>query len=475
MSMVGFKLAKDKLDSVGCGFCLAKWTQVTMHLHNGTTHSCHHPIPHKVGLEEVSRNPTALHNSKIKKQARKEMLEGKRPSECGYCWNVEDNTNSYSDRVFKSSEPWSEPHFDDIAKSDWRDDFNPKYVEVSFSNTCNFKCAYCGPEYSSKWMEEVTEHGAYMLSHEYNGIRRLEENKTKPYKHTEHNPYVEAFWEWWPDMYNSLDTFRITGGEPLLSKDTWKVLDYIIESENPNKELKLSINSNLGVPDELVDKLILKLDQIIKEERVKEVIIFTSCDAYGAQAEYSRYGMDFDKVFNNIDKILTKLEKVTVVIMSTFNIFSVYSYEKLIKKVYSYKVKHFNTIRYWNSPLILDTSFLINPDFLSFRILKDYLDVEYFERWEKYMKFNSTFRSLNFHKTQDINDVGFSTKEIEKITRIKEMFVTDATSPERTFERCKLDFLNFIKEYEKRRGMKCEEYFPELTKFIKDIEYENKI
>jgi hypothetical protein len=314
-----------------------------------------------------------------------------------------------------------------------------------------------------------------MLSHEYNGLRRLEENKTKPYKHTEHNPYVEAFWEWWPDMYNSLDTFRITGGEPLLSKDTWKVLDYIIESENPNKELKLSINSNLGVPDELVDKLILKLDQIIKEERVKEVIIFTSCDAYGAQAEYSRYGMDFDKVFNNIDKILTKLEKVTVVIMSTFNIFSVYSYEKLIKKVYSYKVKHFNTIRYWNSPLILDTSFLINPDFLSFRILKDYLDVEYFERWEKYMKFNSTFRSLNFHKTQDINDVGFSTKEIEKITRIKEMFVTDATSPERTFERCKLDFLNFIKEYEKRRGMKCEEYFPELTKFIKDIEYENKI
>ena len=475
MSMVGFKLAKDKLDSVGCGFCLAKWTQVTMHLHNGTTHSCHHPIPHKVGLEEVSRNPTALHNSKIKKQARKEMLEGKRPSECGYCWNVEDNTNSYSDRVFKSSEPWSEPHFDDIAKSDWRDDFNPKYVEVSFSNTCNFKCAYCGPEYSSKWMEEVTEHGAYMLSHEYNGIRRLEENKTKPYKHTEHNPYVEAFWEWWPDMYNSLDTFRITGGEPLLSKDTWKVLDYIIESENPNKELKLSINSNLGVPDELVDKLILKLDQIIKEERVKEVIIFTSCDAYGAQAEYSRYGMDFDKVFNNIDKILTKLEKVTVVIMSTFNIFSVYSYEKLIKKVYSYKVKHFNTVRYWNSPLILDTSFLINPDFLSFRILKDYLDVEYFERWEKYMKFNSTFRSLNFHKTQDINDVGFSTKEIEKITRIKEMFVTDAGSPERTFERCKLDFLNFIKEYEKRRGMKCEEYFPELTKFIKDIEYENKI
>jgi hypothetical protein len=33
---------KELLDSTGCGFCLAKFTQVTVHLSNGTTHSCHH-------------------------------------------------------------------------------------------------------------------------------------------------------------------------------------------------------------------------------------------------------------------------------------------------------------------------------------------------------------------------------------------------------------------------------------------------
>jgi hypothetical protein len=31
---------KKNLDDVGCGFCLAKWTQVTMHLQLGHTHSC---------------------------------------------------------------------------------------------------------------------------------------------------------------------------------------------------------------------------------------------------------------------------------------------------------------------------------------------------------------------------------------------------------------------------------------------------
>ena len=475
MSSVGFEITKDKLDSVGCGFCLAKWTQVTMHLHNGTTHSCHHPEPHKVGLEEIKRNPTALHNSKIKKQARKEMLENKRPSECQYCWNVEDNSSSFSDRVFKSSEPWSEPFFNEISKSDWREDYNPKYAEISFSNTCNFKCAYCGPEYSSKWMEEITEHGAYNLSYSYNSIERMEERDTKPYKQTEKNPYVDAFWEWFPELYNSLDTFRITGGEPLLSKDTWKVLDYIIETEKPNENLKLSINSNLGIPDELIDKLIVKLDEIITKERVKEIIIFTSCDGYGKQAEYTRYGLDFEKLFQNIDKILTKLPKVTIVVMSTFNVFSVFSYEQLIKRVHKIKLKHFNTKRYWNSAIILDTSYLRHPPFMSFRILKDYIDVEYFNRWINYMKFNSTFRSLNFHKTQKITDVGFSTQEIEKISRIKDIFIADYSTDIKSFDVNKKDFLQFIREYEIRRGLHCESIYPELTQFIKNIENENKI
>ena len=93
-----FVETKEKLNSVGCGFCLAKWTQVTMHLHNGMTHSCHHPSPHKVPMIELETNPTALHNTNYKKNVRREMLTNKKPQECGYCWNIENNSKSYSDR-----------------------------------------------------------------------------------------------------------------------------------------------------------------------------------------------------------------------------------------------------------------------------------------------------------------------------------------------------------------------------------------
>ena len=49
-----------------------------------------------------------------------------------------------------------------------------------------------------------------------------------PIKHNEYNPYVENFGNGENlDLYIDLHTFRMTGGEPLLSKDVWKVLDYI--------------------------------------------------------------------------------------------------------------------------------------------------------------------------------------------------------------------------------------------------------
>jgi hypothetical protein len=324
-------------------------------------------------------------------------------------------------------------------------------------------------------MEEINDHGPYQLSFEYNGTKRMEERNTKPYKHSEDNPYVNSFWEWFPDLYKSMDTFRITGGEPLLSKDTWKVLDFILETNEPNRNLKLSINSNLGVPDNLIDRLIEKLDNIIRNNLVKEIIIFTSCDGYGIQSEYTRYGMNFEKLFNNNDKVLTSLPKVTIVVMSTFNIFSVFSYESLIRKVHELKIKHFNPHRYWSSAIILDTSYLRQPSFMSFRLLKGYISEDFFDRWIKYMKFNSTYRSLNFLQMQNVTDVGFSTQEIEKVSRLKDIFISDQNLNDSELLQHKIDLNTFVKQYETRRGMKVLEVYPELEPFFEKIENENKI
>ena len=452
-------ITKDKLNAVGCGFCLAKWTQVTMHLQTGFNHSCHHPSVHKIPLEEIERNPKALHNTKFKKSKRKEMLNGQRPSECDYCWNIEDNSTSYSDRIYKSAEPWSEPYFDEIKESRWNADFNPRYLEVSFSNVCNFKCSYCGPEYSSQWLQEIKQHGGYPTTPIFNSYEGLVNRNSVPILHSDPNPYVDAFWEWWPELYRDLNTFRITGGEPLLSKDTWMVLDYIIEEQNPNRELKFAINSNLGADDELIDRFIEKLEIIINDNKVKEVIIFTSIDSYGKQAEYIRHGLNVERFWSNIDKLLTKLPKLTITVMSTYNLLSPFSYNDLIKKIYDIKNKHTNEERYWLHPIFLDTSYLRYPKHLGVKLLNDE---------HKKLILNNAETALYYGVPVFNNkNMGMTETEIRKIKRIHDWAISP-TNDDIMFERKNLK--KFLIEHDIRRNTNFLNDFPELTNFYNDIQ-----
>jgi uncharacterized Fe-S radical SAM superfamily protein PflX len=145
------KLVRDhNLASVSPSFCLAKWTQSTIYLFNGHTHSCHHPGTHKIKVEDIGRKPSGLHNTPEKLERRQEMLDGKFPTECDYCWRIERlGTDHLSDRVYKSAATWSLPRMGEVVASGQGAEFRPSYVEVAFESTCNFKCVYCMPHIAS--------------------------------------------------------------------------------------------------------------------------------------------------------------------------------------------------------------------------------------------------------------------------------------------------------------------------------------
>jgi hypothetical protein len=446
---------KDELNNIGPGMCLAKWTQVTLQLQNGHNHSCHHPKTHTISTSEIARNPSALHNTRYKKLRRKEMLQGARPSECDYCWAVEDNSDRFSDRVFKSGESWSYPHMDEIVNSDWREDYNPKYVEVAFSNACNFKCSYCGPAFSSKWVEEIEKYGGYPTLDNFNSNDWLKMENKFPIPHSEYNPYIEAFWKWWPDLYRDLHTFRITGGEPLMSKDTWAVLDYILDHPNPNKELKLAINSNLGVPDKLIDKLIEKIKRLEDEGRVKELIIFTSVDTWGEQAEYIRTGLEFNKFWDNVNKILTASSRTNITIMSTYNALSVFNYPKLIQGVYKLKDEYAGSDRYWNSAVFLDSSYLRFPlhqtvQVLPYQFANNILDQS---------KLITYYAAPSFSPEY----IGYSDVEVQKVKRIYDWMISPIDSTQQM--RNRYSFYQYFSNHDKRRGTDFCKTFPELEEF----------
>ena len=467
----GLEVVRETLNKTGCGFCLAKWTQVTIHLQTGMTHSCHHPSPHKIPLNEIKRNPTALHNTMHKKRARKEMLEGNRPKECDYCWNIEDSSDQFSDRTFKSNEEWSKPYMEEIKGLGWRDDYNPKYVEVSFSNVCNFKCSYCGPAFSSQWMQESKKFGPYPTFDDFGGLKYLEEQGVMPYNHKEHNPYVEAFWKWWPDLYNDLHTFRITGGEPLLSQDTWRILDYILNTDNPNPNLKLAINTNLGIPDDLYNRFLEKVKQLENSGRIKEFTIFTSAESTDGQADYIRHGLDFTVWRNRIDEILTETNRTAIAVMATYNALSVPRYIHLMEWVFAMKKKHNNPQRYWISALTLDSAYLRYPNHQTVKILPDNFRKYIIECIEYAEKMDTIYPREEIEVWKNYY-TGFTGVEIAKIKRILDWF--DSKDPEHIVKRNRKDFYNFVNTHDKRRNTNFVETFPEFEEFYLECGKLNK-
>jgi hypothetical protein len=460
-----FRIEKE-LDKVSPSYCVAKWQQVTIHLATGQTHSCHHPATHRVPLAEVAVNPSALHNTWFKKEQRKLMLEGKRPTECDYCWRAEDAPGDHtSDRIKKSSDRhWAEPYLQSSAAMPWDADVQPSYVEVSFSNVCNFGCSYCSPEISSTLMQKAKQFGPIKLDgHMSHDIQWLERAGRMPIPNREHNPYIEAWWKWWPTLYPNLRTFRITGGEPLLSKETFRTLDWIIQ--NPNPELDLAINTNLGVDQDLLDKFFDKCNQIKTGGLVKRLQIFTSCDTWGTQAEYIRPGLDYKKWYYNLWNLSLRYPELDITIMCTFNLLSFPQFKKFLNDVLTIRrsasvLDKPSGIRGVN----LDFPYLRHPHYLSALIADDYM-IHLLDNTVSWAERNiAKFNELDYHD-------GFYPHEIDNLQRLLNVVRAEGVDNERNAQ-SRRDFFLFVNQHDERNNLNFLETFPEFLGFYKRCEQE---
>jgi len=451
---------KQQLDTVSSSYCVAKWQQVTIHLATGQTHSCHHPATHHIPVEEITANPSALHNTKFKKEQRKKMLEGERPSECDYCWKAEDSPgHHFSDRVLKSADlVWGQPFLKSSSQMPWDADVTPAYVEVSFSNVCNFGCAYCSPDISSTIMQEAKRYGPVLLDggRVDRDIIKLEQQGRMPIPNREHNPYIEAFWKWWPTLYPKLKVFRITGGEPLLAKDTFKVLDWIIA--NPNPELDLAINSNLGVDEKLLNEFLEKANYIQENNLVKSLKIFTSCDTWGKQAEYIRTGLNYKQWYRTLWDITLRYPALSITVMVTFNLLSIPRFESFLRDMLA--LRQAPSVSINNSGMRgvgLDFPYLRHPRYLSSLLADPYMLV-LLDRCIQFMRHNTaTYQHVDYHD-------GFYPHEVDNLQRVYN--IASAEWQDSTANKVsRRDFYLYITEHDRRNGTDFKTVFSEIGYF----------
>jgi len=426
-------------------FCGAKWYNATIWLGSGMTTSCHHPLPHKVEVADVIANPKALHNTPQKKLEREQMQKGERPAGCEYCWKIEDiGRDNISDRVYKTV-IYTDEELETAYVEPPRSDVDLRTLEIAFDRTCNFGCSYCNPAFSSTWVKDIDTNGPFTgLTSDGRNHFTHSHGSSQLYKFGETNPYVEAFFKWWEsDLHRTLQELRLTGGEPLMSGDTWKLLDWF---KTHDTDMKFAMNSNLGAKDELIDRL------IDATHSIKHFHLYTSNESWGPQAEYIRDGLVWDDWANNVEKVLTNGKIEGFHMMCTINALCLEGLPAFLDILLNWKME------YGRDFPTFSLNILRFPSFQSPLVLPDSARTFYREQLQEWLDHN--YDSKFLHQF-----------EVNQLKRLIDYLDVVKTPHMGAAEQSVLqqDFKKFYQQYDQRRGKNFTETFPALAEWYNGL------
>jgi len=434
----------DYLNTFSPSMCLAKWYNATIWLGSGMTTSCHHPPAHKIDKNVIEIRPAAIHNTDEKKADRAMMLRGEQPKGCEYCWKIESiGRNNISDRLYKSI-IYTEEQLHEAYNTPIEQDVNLVTLEIAFDRTCQFACSYCNPAFSTTWVNDIRRNGPYqnLVSDGRNHFTHTHDS-AQLYKLGEVNPYVEAFFQWWEtDLHRTLKELRITGGEPLMSGHTWKLIDWFRDNREKSKT-RLAINSNLGVE--------VDLDRLLSSVNGLDVEIYTSMEAVGSQAEYIRDGLDYTAWQQNVIKLLDA--GITVHCMCTINALCLSSLPEHLNYLVDLKKK------YGKEKINFTLNILRFPSFQSALVLSTELREQFKYNLIQWMVQHQEYDYLHEH-------------EINHTQRLIDYLDVVKTPHSEAFDLPKLhnDFRQFYAQYDNRRNKNFIETFPKLKVWYDNIQ-----
>jgi hypothetical protein len=273
----------------------------------------------------------------------------------------------------------------------------------------------------------------------------------------EDNPYVDAFWEWWPTLYPKLEHFRMTGGEPLMDKNTYRVFDYVLA--NPSPRLHLNVTSNFSVEDQLFKKYISYVKRLCTPD-IEHFMQYVSLDSGVApQAEYIRHGLDFERMARNTEEFLRDIPyRNSLTFIITMNNLTVTGLQPLLEWILNLRKSYSSTYqRVW-----FDTPVLREPAWQSLQILPESY-AQQLERSRDFMLANMVTDANPLH--------GFKDYEVQRLERDIAWMREGQTRDNLT---AKADFYRFFNEHDRRRGTDFLTAFPEMRSWWAECEYHSR-
>ena len=280
-------------------FCMMPW----VHTHiwpNGNAFPCCMSDSDIVYGNLNDNSLEEIWNNEKYKKLRKNMLNEKESPECTRCYEME-KSNIWTLR--KNTNKYYISHWDRVETT--QDDgsveeVNMGYMDIRVSNICNFRCRTCGPELSSAWYEDHSK--LYGQPPENPKMMNIANN--------------EKFWNELQPLLLTVEEACWAGGEPIITEEHYKILDFWIE--NKMKDVRLRYTTNFS-------NLYFKKKSILDYwNSFNDVRIAASLDGMGKRGELIRAGTEWDVIEDNRRQMIKECPDVYFEITPTVSIMNVY-------------------------------------------------------------------------------------------------------------------------------------------------------
>jgi radical SAM protein with 4Fe4S-binding SPASM domain len=275
-------------------FCMLPW----IHMHvssNGAVQSCCTAGDFPIGnLKKATLRQ--LWNSPDLRELRLNMLKGKRSPQCSNCYVLEESRFRSLRQNYNDGWRHRLSEVEATRKDGGLDRFHMPFMNIRFSNLCNFRCRTCGPQDSTSWYEDA---------------RRLRGSVPHP-KFMTPTEDPEDLWRQIEPLVPTLEEIDFAGGEPLLMDEHYRILRLLIERRLTHVRLvyatNFSIMSHQGQ------------DVMDLWNRFDSVAVAASLDASGRRGEYLRKGQDWSQVVANRERLARTCPRVKFRVMPVLDV-----------------------------------------------------------------------------------------------------------------------------------------------------------
>lgn len=288
-------------------FCLAPW----VHLHTTTAGEV---LPCCMGDPDLplgdlkTQDLDSIVNGQKMRQMRLNMLADRPCQECAKCYDME-NANIVSRRQ-RENQRWD--HLKDKLIFETGVDgsikkFAPKSMDLRVNNICNLKCRTCSGQHSNQ------------LSLEEKKLF----NNVKNFDRTMSNTQRDYVFDKISSVIDQVEMIYFGGGEPLIMREHYAILDRLIEYGKT--DLEIYYNTNFTIL-EYKDKNVLEY-----WKKFSNIKIGASIDGHGAALEYTRHGTKWTTIEQNFTKLKEQCPHVNFTVSSTISLLSAESVIELQK------------------------------------------------------------------------------------------------------------------------------------------------